>query len=406
MRVNPSLLINLSALVICVDAGALLAQSVPAAPAQGAPTGQPVKDAPALSVEEQARFNKAADYSKGLDGHGVLIQRGGEVIFERFDNGWKAEMPHPLASGTKSFTGVAAMFAVQDGLLTLDELASDTLTEWKSDPRKSKVTIRHLLTLSSGIDPGENGGLSVRQGRMPARADDSYADAIAAKGMREPGAAFNYGPNHFYAFAALLERKLAKSDIKQKNAWDYYTARIFEPIGLKVGRIGRDKAGRPNLPGGCMLTAREWAKFGQLVLQNGSWKQADGSMKNLLKPDLLEQCFVPSAANPSYGLTWWLRNSGEEGDTGGATPRGESLRERLQRRNLDEQNKPIVGPDGKPIRVIMAAGLGKQRLYVLPQYDMVIVRFGELRSDAKGWDDRVFLGHILGLERGAEPAKK
>lgn len=56
----------------------------------------------------------------------MLVQQGGQVIFERYDNNWSADAPHPLASGTKSFTGVAAMFAVQDGLLTLDELAADT----------------------------------------------------------------------------------------------------------------------------------------------------------------------------------------------------------------------------------------------------------------------------------------
>jgi CubicO group peptidase (beta-lactamase class C family) len=56
----------------------------------------------------------------------VLVQQGRQVIFERYNNNWLADAPHPLASGIKSFTGVAAMFAVQDGLLTLDQLAADT----------------------------------------------------------------------------------------------------------------------------------------------------------------------------------------------------------------------------------------------------------------------------------------
>nr|MCU0688559.1 hypothetical protein [Phycisphaerales bacterium] len=102
-------------------------------------------------------------------------------------------------------------------------------------------------------------------------------------------------------------------------------------------------------------------------------------------------------------LTWWLRNSRAEigvadgqpePDTGPApTPE-----ERAQQRNLDSQTTgEILGPDGKPITVLMAAGLGKQRLYVLPQYDMVIVRFGELRSENRGFDDREFLGRVLGM---------
>jgi CubicO group peptidase (beta-lactamase class C family) len=362
------------------------------APAKAAPTATAAPDA-----GELARFNKAADYSAKLDGHAVLIQRGGRVIFERYDNGHTADRPHPLASGTKSFTGVAAMFAVQDGLLTLDELASDTLTEWKSDPKKSKITVRQLLNLSSGIDPGENGGRAVRAGGLPRRPEDAYKEAIDAKGELEPGARFRYGPNHFYAFGALLERKLAKSDVGAKKTWDYYNARIFAPIGLQIGRIGRDKAGHPNLPGGCMVTAREWVKFGQLVLNKGAWTDDKGVTKQLLKPELLAQCFEPSQANPSYGLTWWLRKSSDEADTGRATPEGETLAERLQRRSFEQQSAAIKGPDGQPVTVWMAAGLGKQRLYVLPQFDMVVVRFGDLRSEARGYDDREFLGAILGL---------
>src|SRR5204862_4336450 len=52
--------------------------------------------------------------------------------------------------------GIAAMAAVEDGLLTLDEKVADTITEWKGDPRKGQITIRQLLTLSSGLDPGAN----------------------------------------------------------------------------------------------------------------------------------------------------------------------------------------------------------------------------------------------------------
>jgi CubicO group peptidase (beta-lactamase class C family) len=81
---------------------------------------------PPAPTPQTPNFTRAADYSTKLVGQAVLVQQGGQVIFERYDNNWSADAPHPLASGTKSFTGVAAIFAVQDGLLTLDELAADT----------------------------------------------------------------------------------------------------------------------------------------------------------------------------------------------------------------------------------------------------------------------------------------
>ena len=293
---------------------------------------EPVVAAAVQDVAEQGRYTAAADYSKEMSGRAVLVMHRGEVVFERYDGGWTATRPHPLASGTKSFTGIAAMFAVQDGLITLDEKVSDTLTEWKSDERKSQITVRQLLTMSSGLDPSEGPvgtrGGSRLLGEMAKRRTerlnagggeavrDHYQAAIDAKMVSEPGERFRYGPSHFYAFGAMLERKLAAAGKPEKTILDYMHAKFLDPIGLKVAWFGKDPAGRPNLPGGCLLTAREWAKFGEFVRLEGSWKQADGAAKELLKPELLAECFKPSKANPSYGLTWWLRRTDDAADAG------------------------------------------------------------------------------------------
>lgn len=362
-------------------------------------------------ADEQARFKAAADYSEQFSGRALLVMRDGQVLFERYADGWTADKPHPLASGTKSFTGVMAMMAVQDGLLTLDELASDTLTEWKSDPRKSKITVRHLLTLSSGLPSGDRELFSGRGGsrmlgegaslRIQRLGIDENAPrpgnlnevAIALPSTADPGAKFQYGGSHFYCFSELLQRKLKKSELSQKTTLDYLTERVLNPLGIQVARIGRDRAGNPNLPGGMLLTAREWAKFGQFVIDGGSVRQPDGTMKNLLKPDLLAQCFEPSAQNSSYGLTWWLRASDPEADVGGF--RGNDTR---QARRQAAQNQAINGPDGKPLKVMMAAGLGKQRLYVIPQHNLVIVRFAEATREGARFDDRELLNRALGME--------
>src|SRR5690606_22823262 len=113
----------------------------------------------------------------------------------------RPRLPRVLASGTKSFSGVMAAIAEQEGLLKLDELASDTITEWKSDPLKAKITVRHLLNLSSGLEPGENGD------------PPSYVDAIKQPCQWEPGSKFEYGNTHFQAFGELMKRKLAAKDM-------------------------------------------------------------------------------------------------------------------------------------------------------------------------------------------------
>jgi CubicO group peptidase (beta-lactamase class C family) len=363
-------------------------------------------------------FAAAADYSTRHAGRAVLIMIDGAVAFERYDRGWSAERPHPLASGTKSFTGVLAICAVQDGLLSLDEPACNTLTEWKNDPARSKITVRHLLTLSSGLEPGDevfgNAGVGSTilgpgrggkkdEARGSREADDKFQAALTHPLSGSPGGQFEYGPSHFYAFGELLQRKLEASKLETKTVMAYMQARLFDPIGMEMGRMGKDKAGNPALPGGARLTAREWAKFGLLVLQHGAWKQPDGTMKHLIPADLLAQCFVPSPRNPAYGLTWWLLTSGNaqrvaDGDAEQAPPARETLRQRLRRQALEsEAGSPVLDKDGKPLTVFMAAGKGKQRLYVIPSYNMVVVRFAEDTRDGAGFDNAPFLRPLLGL---------
>jgi len=388
----------------------------------------------ASSQLQRTLFEQAADYSKEFSGHGVLIQHRGKILYERYDN-WGQNTPHMLASGTKSFSGVLAMFAVQDGLLNLDELVSETITEWKEDPQKSKITIRHLLTLSSGLDPADaafptrNAGaltrnpvLSQRQNRI-ARQDQSrglsklatgnwFQDSLKVPMKYPPGERFDYGPSHFYVFGELIDRKLkAQSQIDAKTFEAYAKLRLLDPLGIQVGRWGKDSKGNVNIPGGMMLTARNWAKFGQFVLDRGSIKKVSSAESqetymNLLKEELLMQCFEPSKANKSYGLTWWLNGVDNQADSGlgeGQPATGGATREKLRQVLLNNEADVQVQDDGLPLKVYMAAGLGKQRLYVIPKHDLVVVRFAEPTTQGARFQNDDFLKPILQALGTAKP---
>ena len=95
---------------------------------------------------------RAAMYSESRRGVSMLVMQNGRTIFEHYANGGSAGGRWPIFSGTKSFWGIAALAAVHDGLFRLDDLVSDTITEWKSDPRKSQITIRQLLSQTDGIE--------------------------------------------------------------------------------------------------------------------------------------------------------------------------------------------------------------------------------------------------------------
>src|SRR6267378_700146 len=156
---------------------------------------------PAVFAEIKASdCARAAKYSESTRGSAVLVMQDGRTIFERYANDGSANRRWPIFSGTKSFWGIAALAAVQEGLFRLDDPVSDTITEWKSDPRKSQITIRQLLSQTDGIE-----GASRLQ-RASIR--DRNVMAIALPSAAEPGSAFIYGPSHLQIFSELLRRKL------------------------------------------------------------------------------------------------------------------------------------------------------------------------------------------------------
>lgn len=309
-------------------------------------------------------FRAAADYSKQSRGFSVLVMQGDKIIFEDYQNGATADSDHTLFSGTKSFAGIMAIAAQEDGLLKLDEKISDTITEWKSDPGKSKITIRQLLTLTSGIDAGAIG--------FP----PSYSQAITYAVKYEAGTKFEYGPVPFQIFGEVMRRKLLP---KKEGVYDYLKRRILDPIGLKVS-YWRMLDGQPLLPQGASLTAREWAKFGRLLGNGGKWNN-----KQIVPKKLLEECVLGTKINPAYGITFWLNKPGGVGPTGGA------IGGRFARQGANEVigKEGIQGDGAKDL--FMAAGALNQRLYVIPSLDLVIVRQGQ----AGRYDDREFLNLLM-----------
>jgi len=169
---------------------------------------------------------RAAKYSESKRGVSMLVIQNGRTIFEHYANGGSARGKWPIFSGTKSFWGIAALAAARDGLFKLDDPVSDTITEWKSDSRKSQITIRELLNQTDGIE-----GASRLQ-RASVR--DRNAMAIRLSVIAEPGAAFIYGPSHLQIFSELLRRKLRRGDVIS-----YFEGHVSNRLGL--GRLNYKK---------------------------------------------------------------------------------------------------------------------------------------------------------------------
>jgi CubicO group peptidase (beta-lactamase class C family) len=407
-------------------------EPAPDTSAEKAPAKTPAV-APA-SPELTSAFEKSAEYSAKLSGRAMLVMHKGEVLFENYANGWSADRPHMLASGTKSFSGVAAMAAVQDGLIKLDDKVSDVLTDWKSDPRKAQITVRQLLNLSSGLQPNPSelapgaGGLRNRdagsrdsqpsrealrerlrqrargegnsagpdvEGLIDARSRrDTYAIGAATKAVRDPGSAFAYGSSHFFAFGAYMNAVLAKSDRPEKTLGAYLESRVLKHVDISLDRFNKDVKGNIALPAGARLTAREWARFGEFVRLGGKVKQPDGTLKSVLDEKLLRECFKPSAANPAYGLTWWL-----------LVPEAKLGASRDASAMISRESAGDIVIDGKPLEVWMAAGAGKQRMYIIPALELVVVRFAGGQGGGREFSNDAFLRPIVEALAKQTPAR-
>ena len=331
--------------------------------------------AAAMAMPAQARITPeqcaaAVGLSDSKRGVSVLVLDHGKPVCERYTGGSSADA-YELWSGTKSFIGILAAAAVQDGLMTLDERASTTLTEWQSDPVKTTITLRQLLSMASG-QPSKIG--------LP----PTYRGALDVALVAAPGARFIYGATPLQTFGEVMRRKL----IARGQSGDlaaYLGKRVLAPIGLKYKSWRRGTDGNVLTPQGLAMTAREWAKLGEFVRAGG---KVDG--KAIVDPATFAALFVPSPANPSYGLTWWLPHPSIVPDpVTAATDIGRRASE-------------------LPTDLVVAAGAGDQRLYVIPSMGLTIVRQAQIdliglaagRVDRSGWSDADFLELLIGRRGG------
>ena len=242
----------------------------------------------AALASEANRYQAAGEYSALHGGASLLVMKAGEIVYEDYPNEGGVDVAWVTASGTKSFWGVLAAAMVQDGELDLDEPVADTIREWQSNKMKSWITVRHLLSMTSGLAGRPPGG-----GRI-----DSYEQAVALAVSREPGTRFYYQPAPFQVFGELVRRKVSG---RYESPVDYLQERVFDPLEIAPSSWGSGPDGYPRIPNGSYWTARDWARFGEFVRRGGNWNG-----EQLVDADALAANFKGSAANPAYGLGWLL----------------------------------------------------------------------------------------------------
>src|SRR5438045_2962038 len=195
--------------------------------------------------------------------------------------------------------------------------------------------------------------------------------------LAEPGASFIYGPSHLQIFSELLRRKLGG-----RSTIAYFEGHVSDRLGLGRLNYKKDARGNPLPATGFELTAREWARLGELILGNGSYR-----WRQIVPANLFREALAGSQANPSYGLTFWLNSQAANG------------READLERMLDLPWQSARWTDvcickDAPPDMVVALGSHYQRLFIIPSLKAIVVRQG---SEAKFFDAH-FLRLVLGRE--------
>ena len=271
---------------------------------------------PACSSEQQdaSSLDSSVDLIDRLDTkvadetfkqiNGIVVLENGEVVLERYYNDTKPSDLHNPRSVGKTFASAMVGIALRDGYLkSVEQTLSEfyKLEEYDNvDPRKGQVTIKQLLTMTSGFDgfDFEADSIGNEENMYPQDNWVEWALNLPMAADRDPGDAWFY----FTAGAVILGDILHQ--VLPGGLEAYAKQELFDPLGIENLRWQYTPQQVANTAGGLQLSARDFAKFGQLYKNNGAWHG-----KQIFTPEFVAESFEKHATttedNNDYGYLWW-----------------------------------------------------------------------------------------------------
>jgi CubicO group peptidase (beta-lactamase class C family) len=231
-------------------------------------------------VEEHRRLAEET----GADA--CLLVRHGKIASEWY--GPRYAPPVNAMSSTKSITGLLAGMLLEEGRIErLEEPVGTYLPEWSEGPR-SAVTLRHLLTHTSGLPRLRGQGVGFES--------DKNTFVRSLQLATAPGTAFAYSNEGVQLLSPILDRAAGEP------IQDYARRRLFEPLGMLDTRLRLDQEGHAWTYADMITTPRDLARIGLLMLQRGRWQG-----KPIVSAEWIEKSTRPSQElEPRCGLLWWV----------------------------------------------------------------------------------------------------
>lgn len=290
------------------------------------------------------------DSTRPVHTRAVVILHDGKVVAERYAEGITRNTPLIGWSMTKSVTNAMIGLLVKDGKLKVD--APAPIKEWKNDERVA-ITLDNLLRMSSGLDFEEDYGKVSSATNMLFRKPNAGQYAIESPLKASPGTVWSYSSGTTNILQELIRRQFKTLPVY----WAFPHQRLFQKLGMSTAIMEPDPSGLYIGSSFMFASARDWAKFGQLYLQDGMWKGeqilpkgwAAYSAKETLHSDGL------------YAAQFWIG----------------------YRKN------------GLPQDLYYADGFEGQRVLIVPSKKLVVVRLACTPSGAN-FDDVRFFREIVG----------
>jgi CubicO group peptidase (beta-lactamase class C family) len=233
----------------------------------------------------------------------MLVVRNGFIVKESQTVISKTNEKQLIYSVTKSVLSALYGIAVSEGKIGLDERVLDILGERSivDEAAKDKITIRHLLTMTSGLNWPELAGNyygpeSVSRQMMRSQ---NWVQFILKRPMRiEPGISYNYSSADSHLLSAVLQARTGQT------VYDYAKTKLFEPLGIHNTQWDQDPQGITSGHSGLYLTPLDMAKFGYLYLHQGTWDGKQVVPQNWI----MESTTVHSGGD--YGYQWRVDEAG------------------------------------------------------------------------------------------------
>ncbi|WP_346292377.1 serine hydrolase [Sphaerothrix gracilis] len=304
-----------------------------------------------------------ADPKRQQRSRALIVVQAGQIIAERYAPGFTAETPLLGWSMTKSVVNALVGILVQQGKLSLDTCGLVAECNEAGD-RCEAITIDQLLRMSSGLPFSEiySNPLSNVTKMLFSRGD--MAAYAANRTLAEvPGAHWSYASGTTNILCRIIRQVVGSTEAAY---FAFPHQRLFEPLGMTSAVLEPDASGTFVGSSYMYATARDWAKFGQLYLQDGVW---DG--ERILPEGWVDYSRTPAPAAPQqqYGAHFWLK-----------VPHSYASK---------RSPKPQM-----PADTFMACGYQGQILTLIPSLDLVVGRFGlsQLRGS---WDHEWFIQQLV-----------